>query len=748
MHDNRTAEIISILDNKLIDNINIEQSFKYACYVNSLIYQNKPEGYKIVINVLNNWSKIPKQTQDIWTDIIEISGFYPYLEKNNKNLILKNLPAKLRKELHLSSNLNAKYFHEEQLKALNIFEKGKNLILSAPTSFGKSLLIEEIVASNRYRNIVIIQPTLALLDESRQKLFKYSDKYKILIRTSQEPSQEKGNIFLFTAERVNEYQYFSHVDFLIIDEFYKLSGKRDDERSAFLNNAFYHLYNKFHPKFYFLGPNIDGISEGFAERYNAEFYKTDYSLVDNRVINVFELHRGKFGLKGEKKEYKENVLFELLLTLGDEQTIIYCSSPARVRYLAQKFTLFLKAIIGSPKNTDLPLIEWIEKNVSEKWNLIDNLKYSIGIHDGALPKHITSSIIDYFNTEELKYIFCSSTIIEGVNTNAKNIIYFDDRKGGKLIDYFDYSNIKGRAGRMMIHYVGNIYNFNPPPDKKNYIIDIPFYQQNPIKDETLIQLSDTDIIDKNTEQYRNINKLPLIDREIIKANGVSVLGQAKILSILRTKFDEIYHLINWTKFPKYEQLTYVLSLAWDHLIVDGETIAPMNRKWLVKLVFDYGYNQNQKEIILNRYNYKKENNNNNDENILLNEAIQEIFQIVKHWIQYKVPKWLAVINSLQELVCNEYKKTCGNYSHYAYSLENDFLPDNLTILLEYGIPVSAIRELEKYIPENVSQDNILSHIQKNNLHLKKGLLKYEQNKINKQLIQLKIIDSDNKSRKI
>ena len=217
---------------------------------------------------------------------------------------------------------------------------------------------------------------------------------------------------------------------------------------------------------------------------------------------------------------------------------------------------------------------------------------------------------------------------------------------------------------------------------------------------------------------------------------------------MRTKFDEIYHLINWTKFPKYEQLTYVLSLAWDHLIVDGETIAPMNRKWLVKLVFDYGYNQNQKEIILNRYNYKKENNNNNDENILLNEAIQEIFQIVKHWIQYKVPKWLAVINSLQELVCNEYKKTCGNYSHYAYSLENDFLPDNLTILLEYGIPVSAIRELEKYIPENVSQDNILSHIQKNNLHLKKGLLKYEQNKINKQLIQLKIIDSDNKSRKI
>ncbi|VVM18302.1 hypothetical protein BSPWISOXPB_3366 [uncultured Gammaproteobacteria bacterium] len=37
-------------------------------------------------------------------------------------------------------------------------------------------------------------------------------------------------------------------------------------------------------------------------------------------------------------------------------------------------------------------------------------------------------MIDYFNEEKLKYIFCTSTIIEGVNTSAKNIIYFDKKK--------------------------------------------------------------------------------------------------------------------------------------------------------------------------------------------------------------------------------------------------------------------------------------------------------------------------------
>jgi len=53
---------------------------------------------------------------------------------------------------------------------------------------------------------MIIQPTLALLDETRKKFKKYSTDYKIIVRTSQEPSENKGNLFLLTAERVMEYQ--------------------------------------------------------------------------------------------------------------------------------------------------------------------------------------------------------------------------------------------------------------------------------------------------------------------------------------------------------------------------------------------------------------------------------------------------------------------------------------------------------------------------------------------------------------
>ena len=168
---------------------------------------------------------------------------------------------------------------------------------------------------------------------------------------------------------------------------------------------------------------------------------------------------GKFGISGERKEFKENILFELLETLSEEQTIIYCSSPTRVRFLSKKFASYLEAKGKSVSSNTYPLTDWIREFISDDWSLLNTLKYDIGIHDGALQKHITTSIINYFNNGAIKYLFCTSTIIEGVNTSAKNIVYFDAKKGSNQVDYFDYSNIKGRAGRMMVHYIGKIYKF-------------------------------------------------------------------------------------------------------------------------------------------------------------------------------------------------------------------------------------------------------------------------------------------------
>ncbi|MCU9811838.1 DEAD/DEAH box helicase [Paraclostridium sp. AKS81] len=467
-------EILDYIDS--VDQLNLNESFDLANKCSRLLRKKDTEidGRRLIIHILDNWEKVCDSTRDIWTSLIESAGFYPYVEKES-GIKLEDTVSRIRREFHKSNHLSNKYLHEEQKVILNIIKDRKNLIVSAPTSFGKSLLIEEIIASRCHKNIVIIQPTLALLDETRKKLQKYETSYKLIVRTSQIPSEEKGNIFLLTAERVMEYKGLPKIEFLILDEFYKLSAKRDDERSDILNNAFNLLVNKHRCRFYLLGPNIDGISEGFAEKYNAVFYRTDYSLVDTNIIDYYSKYKDSYGKRGKKKEFKEQKLFELLYQLKNEQTIIYCSSPSRVRYLSIKFKDYLKSKSEQYLDIDIPLIEWIENNVDNKWSFIECLKYGIGIHDGALQKHMTSSIIKYFNYNKLKYLFCTSTIIEGVNTSSKNVIYFDNTKGGNTkIDYFDYSNIKGRAGRMMVHYIGKVYNFNPEPIKENILIDIPF----------------------------------------------------------------------------------------------------------------------------------------------------------------------------------------------------------------------------------------------------------------------------------
>lgn len=743
---NEKTELIVNEINEAV-NLNFNKSFEYAQFCSVLLRDKRFEGLgrKIIINILDNWGKINPQTQNMWTDLIEAAGFYPYLEsEKNKLKLEKNLAGQIRKEWHKSDYIEDIYFHDEQLYIKEILNSSKNVIVSAPTSFGKSLLIEEIVASLEYRNIVIIQPTLALLDETRKKLNKYKDEYKIIVRTSQRPSGYR-NLFLLTAERVMEYKELPLIDFLVLDEFYKISSKRDDERSDILNNAVNLLLNKHKSRFYMLGPNIDGISRGFAEKYNAVFFSTDYSLVENKVVNIYKDHLGEFGTRGKKKQNKELVLFKLLKDLAEEQTIIYCSSPFKARHLAKAFTQFLSSI-NIQYDYDHEIIPWIEKYVSENWTLIDCLKQGVGFHDGALQKHITSSIVDYFNSGKLKFLFCTSTIIEGVNTTTKNVIFYDNTKGNKKpIDFFDYSNIKGRSGRMMSHYVGKVYNFNEPPMKEQTIIDIPFFEQNPVSDEVLIQLDKNEVKNKDSDQYQYISEIPYIEKELFKSNGVSVKGQTKILEILKNDFHNNYHNMLWSGLPSYDQLTYILTLAWNNLLKPGETTTPMTLKRLVKVTYDYGINKDINLLVQNSFEYKKaiefseyeKKIKKNPKKImrkpteedLLDEAIRESFQILRHWFQYKVPKWLSVMNTLQEYVCSNKGVEAGNYMHFASQIENDFIRPNLSILLEYGVPSTAVKFLEKHIPEDLSEDHIIDVIKTRQLDLLESLLEYEKRKI-------------------
>ncbi|WP_348821041.1 DEAD/DEAH box helicase, partial [Lactococcus garvieae] len=158
------------MDKKTVESINLssfDDNFKLTKYVSSII--DTTEGREILIDILDKFDEVNIQAKIIWNDLLERAGFYPYFENDETSL-----SQEMRANYHHSFNLSNITFHLEQKEIQEELEDGKNVLVSAPTSFGKSLLIEEIVASGKYKNIIIIQPTLALIDETRRKLSKYN----------------------------------------------------------------------------------------------------------------------------------------------------------------------------------------------------------------------------------------------------------------------------------------------------------------------------------------------------------------------------------------------------------------------------------------------------------------------------------------------------------------------------------------------------------------------------------------------
>ncbi len=70
----------------------------------------------------------------------------------------------------------------------------------------------------------------------------------------------------------------------------------------------------------------------------------------------------------------------------------------------------------------------------------------------------------------------------------------------------------------------------------------------------------------------------------------------------------------------------------------------------------------------------------------------------------------------------------GNYSFLASYIESNFLQKNLTILLEFGIPSSAIKKLSLYIANNIETKDLFNIIKQLDLN-QIDLLSYEVKKI-------------------
>ena len=349
------------------------------------------------------------ETQPILSSLVRQTGLFPYLD--DTALSIRDL---LALEFHRPEALEDIIFHQEQAPIYHRLLAGKNVVLSAPTSFGKSKIIDALIATRRFTNVVVIVPTLALLDETRRRLQgQFSAQYHIVAHPSQQPT-EGWNIFIFTPERVVSYkENFPKIDFFVLDEFYKIGGQsEEDRRVVALNEAFYILYKKHKAQFYMLGPNIREISEGANQRFNFEFISTDFQTV---VADIINLHAPT-----EEDRFRELVR---ICRAVREPTLIYCKSLPQVNSVVEK--LLASDVQGIAVDTE-PAADWLSHEFHSDWILPRALRAGIAIHYGPLPRSIAHEMVRFFNGGRIQFLVCTSTLIEGVNTKAKNVVIFDN----------------------------------------------------------------------------------------------------------------------------------------------------------------------------------------------------------------------------------------------------------------------------------------------------------------------------------
>ena len=438
-----------------------------------------------------------------------------------------------------------------------------------------------------------------------------------------------------------EYGHFPTIDFFVIDEFYKLSLSRDDERALTLNHAFYKLLH-YTSRFYLLGPMIKSIPPDFKKRYEVEWHHTTFATVAVDEIDVADS-------RTRAKEERTERLFRLLLELP-EPTLIYCSSPEKATDLASLFLEYLnrhKIEIQNSKDASITDIkEWLHENIHPDWALIKCLGKAIGIHHGALPRHLGSSIVDAFNADAIHYLFCTLTLIEGVNTTAKNVILFDKRKGMKPIDFFDYRNIAGRSGRMKIHYIGKVFRFHEEPTQMELDVDIPIITQVNAPLELLLQIDPNEL---SLDSRRKLQGLVGLDEklmEILKLNsGIPIEGQLAVIAAIEKDLNHYKNVLRWRSFPTYEQLLNVLELAWNHLMRKSESKANVrNPAQLAVYTIKYVNLKSIAALINQTLNEKYWIETVPDLQARVNKVVFNILNMTRHWFDYKLPKLLGAVS--------------------------------------------------------------------------------------------------------
>ena len=133
----------------------------------------------------------------------------------------------------------------------------------------------------------------------------------------------------------------------------------------------------------------------------------------------------------------------------------------------------------------------------------------------------------------------------------------DNRVGTRKYDYFTYSNIRGRSGRMSEHFVGRVVVFNPQPRRTDLVVDVPVLSQPANTSlEILIQLPEDELTPENAERLRPFIEQTVVGIDTLRLNkGLSPNRQLNAANELADDPDRWSRGLTWKgAFPSASQV--------------------------------------------------------------------------------------------------------------------------------------------------------------------------------------------------
>lgn len=647
-----------------IDN---NQVFEACRRVNNFILdKNDKEARNELIKLLHHHEINKIEYSPLVNNLIRQTGLYPYLKVNTSKWDDKYIYELFKVDVGEKESLT---LHREQSVLLQKLLNGESIAVSAPTSFGKSFVVDAYISIKKPKNVVIIVPTIALTDETRRRIYKkFAGEYKVITTTEVELAEK--NIFIFPQERaINYVKEIKELDILIIDEFYKASANFDKDRSPTLIKAILNLGQVAKQK-YFLAPNISKLEDNpFTE--GMEFFPLDFNTVFLEQHKLYEEIKKDNQLKSEK-------LLEILKS-KITKTLIYAGTFPNIESVSN-------LLIGNTYEKNKPLLNefsnWLSTNYDVNWKLTSLVKRGVGIHNGRLHRSLSQIQVKLFEEQlGLDTIISTSSIIEGVNTSAENVVIWANRsgRGQARLNDFTYKNIMGRSGRMFKHFIGNIYILDVPPQEEKTQLTLP------MPEEILGDLDENKFKKELTKDQ--VAKIILFKEEMANLLGPEVFEKMKEENVFQLSDMELIKKIagDMKRNPsEWNGLGYLNSpntANWDRMLYKVINIQPGGWESAYKPFVEF--------IKILKWNWFKSIPELLKELEPYEIGVEDFFKLERK-VTFKLASLLSDVNTIQKVILTD-----KNYdiSRFVSLASHAFLPSVVYQLEEFGLPRIISRKI-------------------------------------------------------